>query len=170
MAETKDLDSYFHSKKNKVLWFNDSDPSIALYFIKGDYSVLKLDERTEDHGIRAVGNYEEDPMWRNDIEILSDDYDLYSIIESKILGNGIEIETSLFNFKVTYSDWEEIEDAVKLSLKSRCYYYPELIIENLFSDEKDFDIYDLRFINDKDVFTQKLKEKIIGGVPKSIKS
>ena len=153
-----------------MLWFNESDSSIALYFIKGDFSVLKLDERTEDHGIKALGIYEEHPSWKNDIEILSDYYDDHSIIESKILGKGIEIETGILNFKVTYSDWEEIEDAVKLSLKRRCYYYPELIIENLFSDEKDFDIYDLRFINDKEVFSQKLKEKIIGGAPKSIKS
>ena len=157
------LESYFHSKERKWIAISFVDPSMALHLIKGDFSVLKLDSFKKDGiSVKSLGIYEEHPHWiteKHEDELLTlADYFNNSICESKILAKGLEIMTDLNYFYVSYLNWDDIKDSISLILKSHCYYYSDLIVENLHHDETIFDIYSLRFINDEKLFKEKLEK------------
>jgi len=158
------LESYFHSKERKWIAISFVDPSMALHLIKGDFSVLKLDSFKKDGiSVESLGLYEEYPNWiteKHNFELLTlaEYFKYHSICESKILVKGLEIMTDLSYLYVSYSSWDDIKDSISLILKSHCYYYADLIVENLHHDETIFDIYSLRFINNEQQFKEKLEK------------
>ena len=158
------LEFYFHSKVHKHIALSFLEPAMSLYFIRGDFSVIKLDGFE-----KSIGIYENHPHWirdnhQDELSTLAEYYNDYSVCESKILTKDLEIQTDLNYFYVSYTNWDEIKNSINLILKSHCYYYSELIVENLHHDNTNFDIKDLRFINDENLFSKKLEN-----IKKSIK-